>query len=242
MNEQQVLETAKVCYEVNRVYCECASLDIIPGLDDVPQWTLDSYIVGVKFKLSDPNATQESQHKAWMDSRLKEGWVYGEFKDPENKIHPCLVEYHKLPQKQRVKDYLFQATVQAMEKYFNNSLIDSKDIINSTVLSTLRPQLQIFCVVFYITNSYRKIMGEPELQFGELSVSSIKTAIQEIKLYMETPESFKTSQEGFHLKMKGVEGNIPLSKPYSELSFELRFNHELLCAVAKCVNKMGLME
>ncbi|MCD6148991.1 hypothetical protein J7J18_06495 [bacterium] len=40
------------------------------------------------------------------------GWKYGEKYDPENKIHPDLVPYNKLPLEEQVKDEVFVRLVE----------------------------------------------------------------------------------------------------------------------------------
>ena len=39
----------------------------------------------------------KNTHDVWAVRRIKEGWVYGEKRDDENKQTPCLVEYEDLP-------------------------------------------------------------------------------------------------------------------------------------------------
>ena len=69
-----------------------------------------------EFSVSDYNGLFESKspeenHNSWMKNRLENGWVYGEVKDIEKKIHPCLVPYEQLPKHQKVKDYIAQELV-----------------------------------------------------------------------------------------------------------------------------------
>ena len=37
-------------------------------------------------------------HEVWAESRISQGWVYGEQRDDEKKTHPCLVPYEELPE------------------------------------------------------------------------------------------------------------------------------------------------
>ncbi len=43
-------------------------------------------------------------HMNWCDKMVEDGWHYGPTKDPEEKTHPCLTEYDKLPEPQKKKD------------------------------------------------------------------------------------------------------------------------------------------
>ena len=45
----------------------------------------------------------QNTHEVWAGSRLSEGWSYGEKRNDEKKLHPCLVPYDELPESE--KDY-----------------------------------------------------------------------------------------------------------------------------------------
>ena len=42
-------------------------------------------------------------HEVWAQSRIEQGWTYGEERNDELKPHPCLVPYEELPEIE--KDY-----------------------------------------------------------------------------------------------------------------------------------------
>lgn len=42
-------------------------------------------------------------HEVWAQSRMDQGWTYGEERNDELKHHPCLVPYEELPEVE--KDY-----------------------------------------------------------------------------------------------------------------------------------------
>ena len=42
-------------------------------------------------------------HEVWAQSRLQQGWTYGEERNDAMKQHPCLVPYEELPEVE--KDY-----------------------------------------------------------------------------------------------------------------------------------------
>lgn len=43
-------------------------------------------------------------HEVWALARLQEGWVYGEKRDDEKKITPCLIPYEELPEIEKEYD------------------------------------------------------------------------------------------------------------------------------------------
>ncbi|MBQ3190214.1 MAG: Ryanodine receptor Ryr [Bacteroides sp] len=43
-------------------------------------------------------------HEVWAQTRMEQGWTYGEVRNDELKKHPCLVEYEELPEEERVYD------------------------------------------------------------------------------------------------------------------------------------------
>ncbi len=45
----------------------------------------------------------ENVHEVWAQSRIKEGWTYGEKRDDLKKETPCLIPYSELPEIE--KDY-----------------------------------------------------------------------------------------------------------------------------------------
>lgn len=108
------VDVAKVCHEVNRVYCKSIGDDSQPTWDEAPDWQKLSAINGVLFHLKNPDAGPPGSHENWLKDKQADGWVYGEKKDPEAKTHPCMVPYDQLPKEQQTKDALFVAIVHAL--------------------------------------------------------------------------------------------------------------------------------
>jgi hypothetical protein len=106
---------AVACHEANKVWCEANNDFSQKHWYACEGWQQDSAIEGVKFRLANPDAKEDAQHNAWMESKIKDGWVYGEVKDAEKKTHPCLVPFDKLPGFQQKKDRLFCAIVDALK-------------------------------------------------------------------------------------------------------------------------------
>lgn len=114
MKELEIEKIAKACHEVNRAYCLSLGYASQPAWEDAPQWQKDSAILGVKLHVNNPNAGPQASHESWMDQKIADGWKYGPTKDPEAKIHPCIVPFEKLPVEQQAKDFIFRAVVHQM--------------------------------------------------------------------------------------------------------------------------------
>jgi hypothetical protein len=105
---------ARVVHEANRAYCITIGDDSQLPWDEAPEWQRSASIEGVEFLVANPLAHPIDAHARWMQGKLEEGWTYGPDKDPEAKLHPCLVPYALLPELQRRKDYLFVSVVRAL--------------------------------------------------------------------------------------------------------------------------------
>jgi hypothetical protein len=112
MNIEQI---AKTCHAVNKAFCEYLGDTSQPTWEEAPDWQKESAVNGVKYHLENPGSKPSDSHNNWMAEKKADGWVYGEVKDPENKEHPCLVEYEELPKDQQAKDSLFIAVVRSFE-------------------------------------------------------------------------------------------------------------------------------
>lgn len=98
---------AKLCHEVNRVYCQSIGDHSQVEWEHAPDWQRESSFNGVTMHFDNPSATAEDSHKSWCDEKIVEGWKYGPVKDVDRKEHPCLVPYNQLHVTQRYKDALF---------------------------------------------------------------------------------------------------------------------------------------
>jgi hypothetical protein len=118
MSSKEAIKIARICHEANRAYCQTIGDNSQPSWDDAPQWQRTSAINGVDFHVnalkSGTKPSPDASHNSWLEEKRRDGWAYGPTKDPERKLHPCFVEYDKLPAEQRAKDFLFAAIVEAM--------------------------------------------------------------------------------------------------------------------------------
>lgn len=108
-------QVAKIAHEINKAYCLSIGDESQPSWEDAPEWQKESAIDGVLFHLNNENAGPDASHNNWMSQKIQSGWKYGEIKDPENKLHPCIVPFEMLPKEQQSKDYLFRAVVHALK-------------------------------------------------------------------------------------------------------------------------------
>jgi hypothetical protein len=107
---------AQVAHETNRAYCTVTGDLSQPEWANAPDWQKESAINGVKFHLDNPAANPIDSHQNWLEEKRAAGWVWGPEKIAEDKVHPCMLEYHDLPIGQRIKDKLFIGVVRAMRK------------------------------------------------------------------------------------------------------------------------------
>jgi ryanodine receptor 2 len=43
-------------------------------------------------------------HEVWAETRIRQGWTYGEQRNDVLKTHPCLVPYEELPEEEKEYD------------------------------------------------------------------------------------------------------------------------------------------
>ena len=46
----------------------------------------------------------ENVHEVWAQSRMEQGWTYGEERSDALKTHPCLIPYEELPEEEKAYD------------------------------------------------------------------------------------------------------------------------------------------
>ena len=109
-----IIHIAMVCHEANRAWCKRNGDFSQKAWAIAPDWQRNSAIEGVQHAVAHPDATPEDSHNNWMALKMAEGWVYGEFKDPVAKTHPCMLPYDQLPDFQGKKDGMCLAIVRAL--------------------------------------------------------------------------------------------------------------------------------
>jgi len=114
-HKEYVDRIAKVCHDANKSFCEVHGDNSQLPWEEAPEWQKESMRLGVNFTLSNPDAPVDAQHNAWLEHKVKKGWVYGVAKDSERKTHPCIVSYNMLPRYQQVKDMLSRSIVNSLK-------------------------------------------------------------------------------------------------------------------------------
>lgn len=105
---------ARVAHEVNRAYCQSLGDASQAPWDDAPEWQRTSAVNGVRYHLSNPNATPERSHETWLEEKVAAGWVYGPVKNADKKEHPCCLPYAQLKESDKAKDFIFSAVVREL--------------------------------------------------------------------------------------------------------------------------------
>ncbi|WP_347455697.1 RyR domain-containing protein [Acinetobacter thermotolerans] len=152
----KALLIAQICHTINAAYCLATGDDSQLPWNEAQEAQRQSAVMGVEKYLENPDITPEQLHEAWYQHKLGEGWEFGEVKDYENKKHPCMVPYDQLPQEQKVKDYLFRATVESVSALIQ-SIPKAPAVSQDDVIGELRTQLtfaQAKCA------EYERLLGE----------------------------------------------------------------------------------
>ncbi len=114
MTVSQQGSIARICHQANKAYCESIGDGSQRDWADAPEWQRESALNGVEFVQANPGAPASASHENWLKEKLFAGWQHGAVKDPEKKLHPCVLSFEELPAEQQLKDVLFQAIVKAL--------------------------------------------------------------------------------------------------------------------------------
>lgn len=74
------------------------------SINNIPQLceTMSAEFSAEMLELSEKIA--KNVHEVWVESRIKEGWTYGNERNDAVKKHPCLVPYEELPESEKASD------------------------------------------------------------------------------------------------------------------------------------------
>uniref|UniRef100_A0A6I8PD25 Ryanodine receptor 1 n=1 Tax=Ornithorhynchus anatinus TaxID=9258 RepID=A0A6I8PD25_ORNAN len=69
--------------------------DFTPCPVDTVQIVLPPHLERIREKLA------ENIHELWALTRIEQGWTYGPVRDDNKRLHPCLLDFHSLPEPER---------------------------------------------------------------------------------------------------------------------------------------------
>jgi hypothetical protein len=121
--ESILIARCRFVYEAGRAAAEAAEAPIIPPpWEDRDEVFKAHLAVAVEKQCTGPipqpsPEENAASHERWMKSYREMGWVYGPEYDPENRVHPDLICYEDLDQREKNKDAIFAALCVIARQY-----------------------------------------------------------------------------------------------------------------------------
>ncbi len=102
---------AEFVYNAARLAAQAATALIVPVLWNKREEPFKKQLLEVIERQCGEQRSKspEELHGSWMQAYFAMGWTYGEEYSKENKIHPDLVPYAELEQREQDKDAVFVA-------------------------------------------------------------------------------------------------------------------------------------
>lgn len=91
----------------------------VPDDYSISQERLESLIYGTKMTLENPSMSAEDNHNLWMETKAKQGYIYGDKLDTIKKTHPSMVPFNELSETEQRKDDMDILMVQQASKLFD---------------------------------------------------------------------------------------------------------------------------
>jgi hypothetical protein len=104
---------AMAIHEINKIYCGACGDNSQKPWEEAEDWQRKAAYDLVD-SVAQGEMTARQSHEAWLSAKEKDGWVYGEVKDGEKKMHPCMVPYDQLPEFQKCKDTIQEAAARGI--------------------------------------------------------------------------------------------------------------------------------
>lgn len=101
---------ARICYEATKAVAFSSGQNLpIWGRANASEKGWIRRFVSCHIK--NPEATLENRHEQWVEKLTEEKWKVGKELDYQNRIHPHLVPFEKLPGEEKFKRLLIEAIV-----------------------------------------------------------------------------------------------------------------------------------
>lgn len=109
------IEIAAVCHEANRELTRILKdVPLQAHWDECSEDMKASALVGVEWRINNPDAPASASHEVWVQERLSKGWILGPERSNEKKTHPALIPYAQLPPGVQLKDKVFVSIILAL--------------------------------------------------------------------------------------------------------------------------------
>ena len=106
---RRYMVTATMNGEYNPMPIDVSDVELIDGLDDLIE------------------AIAENAHNVWARARLDEGWRYGAERNDQEKTHPDLVEYIKLPESEKQYDRIMAQNTLRLIMSMGFDIVDRRE-------------------------------------------------------------------------------------------------------------------
>lgn len=123
----KILVIAPIAHQIlNALNASFGHTDIV-AWDDLSDQLRVGFIAGIENYITHPDATIDQLHDTWVAEKKAAGWVYGEEKDIDNKIHPFIAPFDELPQERKTFDAALQAIVFALKDIPDEAAVAASD-------------------------------------------------------------------------------------------------------------------
>lgn len=177
----KAIDIARVAHEVNKAYCEFLGDDTQNAWDETPPGIQESVLDGIVAHIENPGLTPQDSHANWKKFREADGWVFGKDKDLQEKTHPNMVAYSKLPKEQKIKDVIFKGVVDSL----------SSMVINPGVLAQmLQDNLKVLAETKEMLRQIEKRLATP-VSTGTGKPSVTKKVHRSLRQVVQRPAGHK---------------------------------------------------
>ncbi len=93
---------ARICYDAIRAYGKTIGQPYLRW-PDASSHVRESFSGAVAYLLEAPSADLADLHGHWLAARIQDGWQYGPQRDEVLRLHPGMVPWSDVPERERLK-------------------------------------------------------------------------------------------------------------------------------------------